>query len=125
MAKSEKKEAVYEKPNSQVDLESRQETGNRSGLEVSTFREEDREDDGNARKFALEDNELDNFIGVDPIYQNYASDHLKPGRAEDGPEKDLEDQAYGYEEVLKESGNAPDAEGNAPKPAPAPKNETK
>lgn len=34
------------------------------------------------------------FVGVDPVYQNYANDTEKPLRAEKGAEKKFEDLAY-------------------------------
>ena len=105
-----KAKANYTEPNSKVDLEERLAKGNKSDLELSTYSDEAPEEDEGARKFALEDNDLDGYIGVDPVYQNYASDSLKPGRAEDGPEADLEAIAYGEVE---------------PPPAPEPKEEPK
>lgn len=95
MAKDEKKEAEYSKPASLVDLEERQERENESQLKVHTAEGggAHAEDDGQARDYG--ENAGDPaYIGVDPMYAVYANDTEKPGRAEEGPEKVLEDAVY-------------------------------
>lgn len=52
------------------------------------------------------------FVGVDPIYQNYANDTEKPMRAEEGAEKKFEDLAYA-DEVDADFGAAPQGEAEA------------
>lgn len=51
----------------------------------------------------------EDFVGVSPEYQNYADDTGKPLRAEEGPEKVLEDQLHEYYN--------PDSEGEEPSDA--------
>ena len=52
------------------------------------------------------------FVGVDPIYQNYANDTEKPLRAEKGAEKKFEDLAYA-DEVDTDFGATPAGESEA------------
>lgn len=40
----------------------------------------------------------DGFVGVDPMYQNYANETDAPLASESGPEKDLEDRVLGVAE---------------------------
>lgn len=42
--------------------------------------------------YAVEDNDTSNYVGVSPEYMTYANDTEKPLRAEEGLEKELEDQ---------------------------------
>jgi hypothetical protein len=109
MAKD-KATAEYSKPASQVDLEERLAKGHESSLVLSTYGEKDPEPDPNARQFALEDNDLSDYIATDPIYQNYASDHLKPGRAEEGAEAEVEKFVHGETEVYTEGTPIPEVE---------------
>jgi len=110
MATSKKEEANYEPPASQVDLERRQESGNASDRVLSTSDEyarrqaekSDDEKDAGVRSFAVEGNDLDNYVGVDPIYQNYANESEAPLKAEDGPEQVLEEAVEEEEEKQKE-----------------------
>lgn len=94
---AEKKEkAQYSKPSSQLDLEERQENENRSPRILSTSDQyEAPEQDDNARDFTVEDNELDGYVGTDPVYQNYAVDTDKPMPAEEGAESKLEKEFLG------------------------------
>ena len=97
---TEKKEkANYILPNSQVDLEERLAKGNASDRVISTSDDhKPADDDGNGREFALEDNNLDGYVGVDPIYQTYANETDAPLRADGGPEAELEAFIYGDDE---------------------------
>lgn len=97
MADEEK--ANYTKPTSQVDLEERLARGNESSRVLVTSDEyarrlEERDDEEKeaqrGRSFAVEDNDLDNYVATDPVYQTYANETEKPLRAEDGPEAELE-----------------------------------
>lgn len=105
---ADEKKARYSKPASQVDLERRQENGNASPLTAPTADESTvplREDTG-GRDFRVEDNDISNYRGVDPIYQNYANDTEKPLRAEEGAEaevfKQVEEDGKRVVEVSKE-----------------------
>ncbi len=110
MATSSKEKANFEPPASQVDLERRQESGNASDRVLSTSDEyarrqaekSDDEKDEGVRSFAVEGNDLDNYVGVDPIYQNYANESEAPLKAEDGPEQVLEEAVEEEEEKQKE-----------------------
>lgn len=52
------------------------------------------------------------FVGVDPIYQNYANETEKPLLAEKGAEKKFEDLAYA-DEVDADFGATPEGEAEA------------
>lgn len=69
------KEAVYEKPTSQLDLEARQADDYESPLRVAATGEPG-------------DTPFDNagYIGVDPVYQNAANETERPMRQTEGPE---------------------------------------
>lgn len=64
---------------------------------------------------ASEDNALaysdEPYIGVDPIYKNYAHPTLAPYMAEEGPERPLEQQAIENQESLIQSVDRPRAAG--------------
>lgn len=47
-----------------------------------------------------DENDTTGYVGVDPIYQNYADETTKPLVAEEGPAKFLEEQAKQREEAL-------------------------
>lgn len=99
-------EARYAKPSSQLDLERRLENENRSSRILSTAPSyKEAVEEGGAREFAVEDNNLDNYLGVDVVYQNYASDTDEPLEAEGGPEKELLDQ---FKENLEAKAERPD-----------------
>ncbi len=89
--------AEYTKSAAQVDLEERQKRDNENpNLILSTFEGERPEvEDDSARDFTIEGNKTDAYVGVDPVYQNYASTTEKPLRSEKGAEKALEDEVYG------------------------------
>lgn len=62
----------------------------------------------------------DGFVGVDPIYQNYANDTEAPYQSDEGVEKDLEDRAMNAaEEDTKQSeelqAQADEVQSEAPK----------
>jgi hypothetical protein len=67
-------EPVYTKPNSTVATEA--------------WRKEDRDgpDESEARSFVVEGNDTRDFVGTDPIYENYATEAYKPVIAEDDSE---------------------------------------
>lgn len=44
-------------------------------------------------RYAVEDNELDGYVGVDDMYKNYADDRQKPFSADGGTEQDAEEAA--------------------------------
>ena len=105
MANEEKKEAQYERPASQVDLEARLENDFASDAILSTSdeaarrqaeeAEKNQADEG--RRMVVEGNELDNYVGTDPIYMNYANETEKPGvpEGDDNPEAKLWEQGAG------------------------------
>lgn len=97
MAKEKQNQPQYAPPASQVDLEARLANGNQSGNILSTADSypEAVEGDENAREFVVEGNETDDYINVDPIYQNYANETEAPYRATEGPEADLESIVHG------------------------------
>jgi hypothetical protein len=72
-------DVVYTKPTTLIDMEER--LAGEKNLPVAT-----------ARVMVVEGNELDNFVGVDPIYRNYATDIGKPYAAE-GAEGEYEARA--------------------------------
>lgn len=76
-----KKEAVFEKPTSQLDLEARQADDYRSPLQLNF---------GNDHNEAVD---RGGFVGVDPVYQNAATEAQRPFHAEEGPESVVEEQA--------------------------------
>ncbi len=88
---AQKEKAQFSKPNSQLDLEHRLETGNKSFRELSTsdtFEAPDG-DDGTGRDYRVEGNETDGYVGTDPMYQTYANETEAPGVAEEGPEAEV------------------------------------
>ena len=90
---AEQQKAVYTKPNSQVDLENRLANDNVSSRVLVTsdsYRE--LADDGKARDFSVEDNDLSNYVGTDPIYQSYAVDTDKALLPDEGVERELHDK---------------------------------
>jgi hypothetical protein len=53
----------------------------------------------NKAPFAVEDNDTSNYVGVDPIYQNYANETEKPIKADEPDEApDEEDEEKKEEE---------------------------
>ncbi len=72
------KEAVYEKPTSQLDLEARRADDYESPLKVAATGEPG-------------DTPFDNagYIGVDPVYQNAANETERPMRQTEGVEADV------------------------------------
>jgi hypothetical protein len=84
---AEQKKAQYSKPASQVDLEERLESGNKSDKVLSTADSyEGPADSGEGRTFAVEDNELDGYVGTSAEYQTYANDTEAPVKADDSAE---------------------------------------
>lgn len=89
---AEDNEANYEKPSSQVDLERRLENDNRSSqVLVDSDEYNQRKADGDledtpGRDMRVEGNDISGYVGVDPVYQNYASDTEAPLPADEGAE---------------------------------------
>lgn len=85
-------EANYEKPSSQVDLETRLRRDNAPvGTVLSTSDNYlEKVDDGNARDFRVEEQEIGDYVGTDVIYQNYANETEKPYFVEDTAEGVIE-----------------------------------
>jgi len=76
--------AQYAKPASQVDLEERLKNGNKSSAVLSTADTyEAPEPDGEGRTYAVEDNELGEYVGVAGEYATYANDTEKPLQGDD------------------------------------------
>jgi hypothetical protein len=96
-----KKKAQYEPPTSQVDLAARLESGNASDRVVSTSNEAARRDAeqevDEGRIMIVEGNVLDGYVGVDPIYQNYANKTEAPltGDNDKNPENALFEEGFG------------------------------
>lgn len=81
------KKAEYAPPASQVDLEERQKTGNKSFRELTTSDTyEPPEDEEGGREFAVEGNKLDDYVATSPEYMTYANKTEKPGASNKGPE---------------------------------------
>lgn len=78
------KKAQYEKPASQVDLEERLENGNRSDRVLSTSDEYVGNDvEEETTRYAVEDNDLSNYVGVSPEYATYANETEAPLGSDD------------------------------------------
>ena len=92
----------YSKPTSQVDLEERSKDDYVPPAQLIQGTDPQPAETG--------------FVGVDPIYQNFASDTEKPLRAEKGAEKKFEDQAYA-DEVDADFGAAHEAEAEEEEPS--------
>lgn len=97
-----KPKAEFAPPASQVDLAERLESGNASDRVISTSPEyfrrmEEADDPDEGRVMQVEGNDVSGFVGVDPIYANYANETEKPGVAEgdDNPEAALEEANFG------------------------------
>lgn len=95
------KKAVYEPPSSQVDLANRLENGNESNAVLSTSdaaverqakREEEAGED-TGRPMTVEGNDVSGYIGVDPIYANYANETEAPLAASEKEGKDNPENA--------------------------------
>lgn len=89
----------YTKPSSTLWAEEQEKNGNASSKVLSTYSDEPVKSDGNDRKLAVEGNETEAYVGVDPIYQTYANDTEAPLRAEKGVEAKLEERVYGDDGV--------------------------
>ena len=74
---------TYSKPTAQVDLEERMKDDYVVPTQLQQGSDPEPSETG--------------FVGVDPIYQNFANDTEKPLRAEKGVEKKLEDVVYADE----------------------------
>lgn len=88
----EKQKAQYAPSAQQVDLEERLANGNASTRVLSTAdirRDEEPPQDG--RSYAVEGNDLDNYVNTSPEYMTYANETEKPHAAEEGIFKDLEE----------------------------------
>ena len=81
-----KEEAQYAPPASQVDLAERLESGNASHRVLSTA-------DIAVQEPRPED--VEGYVNVDPIYQNYANETEKPLQGDGGPEGQLEEEGFG------------------------------
>jgi hypothetical protein len=78
-------------PTTQTDLQAhldREADGKPSPMALSYVAE----DDGKARSFQVEGNEVDGFFGVNPEYMNYADDTHKPGTPDEGVEAEAEER---------------------------------
>ena len=83
----ENKEPVYEKPASQLDLEARLEKDNKSDAVIWTSSEaEEQEAPQDGRDYRVEDNEVEDYLGVSPEYMTYANETEKPGFSEESAE---------------------------------------
>lgn len=93
MAQQSKKkdDAEYAQPTSQLDLEARQESGNRSSRILSTADSYEEPEDDEGRSYAVEDNDLDGYIGTNPEYMTYANETEAPIVAEEGAEAKVEE----------------------------------
>lgn len=69
-------------------------------------------DPGRLDKGGYPDPSDNGFVGVDPIYQNFANETEQPFLAEGGPEKKVESLAYA-DEVDTKSGATPEGESEA------------
>ena len=93
------KKAQYAPPSSQVDLAERLENENRSNAVLSTSDEavkrqaeqEEKAGKDEGRVMVVEGNDLSGYVGVDPIYANYANKTEAPlvGDDEENPENAL------------------------------------
>lgn len=86
------------KPTTQVDLERR----------LAAEDGEEQPEVGSARDFKVEGNDTSDYIGVDPMYQNYADETHKPMASDGGVEERIEERAYEYEETPKEGQTSDD-----------------
>lgn len=101
---AEEKKAQYSKPASQVDLEARLKNGNRSDKVLSTSDAfVPPEGDRGGRSFAVEGNELDNFVGVSAEYANYANETDKPLVGKAPEDKVITEFAKSQEELTQVS----------------------
>jgi hypothetical protein len=93
MARATKKkdEAQYAQPTSQLDLERRLESGNRSDRVLTTADSYEPDEEDTGRSFAVEGNELDNYIGTNPEYMTYANQTEAPLVADDSAEEQVAD----------------------------------
>lgn len=101
-----KDEPVYEKPASQVDLEARIANGNASNQVVIDSNEYRRRkesgelEDVAGRDFTVEGNDTSGYVGVDPIYQNYANETEAPMKADEGAEATVFEQAASEGDIV-------------------------
>lgn len=93
-------EPYLTKPTTQVDLERR--------LAIENGDLDPEEDAGTPRDFKVEGNDTSAYIGVDPIYQNYAEETHQPLASDGGPEERIEERAYEYEDAPKSGVSAAD-----------------
>lgn len=73
-----RKKAEYAKPASQLDLEARLENDNRSPRILTTSENYVAPEGDEGRDMRVEGNKTDNYIGTDPMYQNYAEETHAP-----------------------------------------------
>lgn len=59
-------------------------------------------EDENPAPFAVEDNDTSAYVGVDPIYQNYANETERPIKADEADEDTTEDEEGEEEETAPE-----------------------
>ena len=86
-----KDEAQYAPSNAQLDLEARLENENKSARVVSTAEIYEPPEDDEGREYAVEGNELDEYVGANPEYMTYANETEKP-YASEGAEAEVTDQ---------------------------------
>lgn len=90
----------YEKPTSQLDLEARQKDDYQPSSVLTKGTDPELSNNG--------------YVGVDPIYQTFASETEKPFLAEKGPEKKIEDN-YVSDDVDLDQAATPEGESDADK----------
>jgi hypothetical protein len=82
-----KKKAEFTKSTAQVDLEARLESGNKSDRVLSTADSYEAPKDEGGRDMRVEGNDVSAYVGVDPIYQNYADETHMPRKGEAADDK--------------------------------------
>lgn len=86
---AEKEKAQYAAPGSQVDLKRRQDNDNKSDRVLSTSDEYEPVEQGEARDYRVEGNNVDGYIGTSPEYATYANETEAPLKSkgdDDNPE---------------------------------------
>jgi hypothetical protein len=77
-----KDESVYAPSAAQVDAEQRRENDNKSSKVLSTAEVYEPDSSDTGRDYGRTGEELEGYVGTDPMYQNYAEDTEKPGVGE-------------------------------------------
>lgn len=91
MAAKSKDEAEYAPPTSQVDLERRLANDNRSDRVLLTSDSYVPAEGDEGRSFAVEGNDLSEYVGTNPEYMTYANETEAPLASEGGPEAEVFD----------------------------------